>query len=198
MSPLSRRDLLQRSASLALAAACLRPAGAWADTAPTRNVAELTSLAVNLGDEGVLLTYNVRLELARDLEQMLLRGVTLVFVAEAEVLRERWYWLDQSRGEATRRWRLGWQPLTRRWKLSQDGLSRHFVTLQEALDAMRRAARWRIADPIAMGDEAEQHVIFRFRLDTEELPRPLQIGLGPQSGWDLSIARRITLSTAMR
>lgn len=198
MSPLSRRDLLQRSASLALAAACLKPAGAWADSTLTRNVAELTSLAVNLGEEGVLLTYNVRLELARDLEQMLLRGVTLVFVAEAEVLRERWYWLDQSRGEATRRWRLGWQPLTRRWKLSQDGLSRHFVTLQEALDAMRRAPRWRIADPIAIGDEGEHHVIFRFRLDTEELPRPLQIGLGPQSGWDLSIARRINLSAAMR
>lgn len=198
MSPLSRRDLLQRSACLALAAACLGPAGALADGAPARNIAELTGLSVNLGDEGVLLTYNVRLELARDLEQMLLRGVTLVFVAEAELLRERWYWLDQGRGEATRRWRLGWQPLTRRWKLSLDGLSRHFVTLQEALDAMRRTTRWRIAEPIAPGDEGEHYVVFRFRLDTEELPRPLQIGLGPQSGWDLSIARRITLSAAMR
>jgi len=198
MSPLSRRDLLQRSASLALAAACLKPAGAWADATPTRNIAELTSLAVNLGDEGVLLTYSVRLELAKDLEQMLLRGVTLVFVAEAEVLRERWYWLEQSRAETVRTWRLGWPPLTRRWKLSQDGLSRHFVTLQEALDAMRRTTRWRIAEPIAVGDESEHYVAFRFRLDTEELPRPLQIGLGPQSGWDLSIARRINLSAAMR
>lgn len=198
MSPLSRRDLLQRSASLVLAAACLTPAGARADSAATRNITELTSLAINLGDEGVLLTYNVRLELSRDLEQMLLRGLTLVFVAEAEVLRERWYWLDESRGETARRWRLGWQPLTRRWKLSQDGLSRHFVTLQEALDVMRRTTRWRIADPISAGDEGEHYVIFRFRLDTEELPRPLQIGLGPQSGWDLSIARRINLSAAMR
>lgn len=198
MSPLSRRDLLQRSASLALAAACLRPASARADSAPNRNIAELAGLSVHLNEEGVLLSYNVRLELARDLEQMLLRGVTLVFLAEAEVLRERWYWLDQGRGEATRRWRLGWQPLTRRWKLSQDGLSRHFVTLQEALDAMRRATRWRIAEPIAAGDESEHYVSFRFKLDTEELPRPLQIGLGPQSGWDLSITRRINLSAAMR
>jgi hypothetical protein len=198
MSPLSRRDLLQRSASLALAAACLRPADSWADSPPARNIAELVSLAVNLGDEGVLLTYNVRLELARDLEQMLLRGVTLVFVAEAELLRERWYWLDEGRGEAIRRWRLGWQPLTRRWKLSQDGLSRQFVSLQEALDAMRRTTRWRIADPIAAGDEGEHYLVFRFRLDTEELPRPLQIGLGPQSGWDLSIARRLNLNAAMR
>lgn len=198
MSPLSRRDLLQRSASLALAAACLRPASARAENAPNRNIAELAGLSVHLSEEGVLLSYDVRLELARDLEQMLLRGVTLVFLAEAEVLRERWYWLDQGRGEATRRWRLGWQPLTRRWKLSQDGLSRHFVTLQEALDAMRRATRWRIAEPIAAGDESEHYVSFRFKLDTEELPRPLQIGLGPQSGWDLSITRRINLSAAMR
>lgn len=198
MSPLSRRDLLQHSACVALAAACLVPGQVRADNPGTRNVAELTGLSVNLSDEGVLLTYSVRLELARDLEQMLLRGVTLVFVAEAELRRERWYWLDQSRGETTRRWRLGWQPLTRRWRLSLDGLSRQFVTLQEALDAMRRTTHWRIADPIAQGDESEHYVAFRFRLDTEELPRPLQIGLGPQSGWDLSIERRITLSAAMR
>lgn len=198
MSPLSRRDLLQRSARLALAAACLAPAGARADATVARNVAELTGLSINLGDEGVLLTYSVRLELAKELEQMLLRGVTLVFVAEAEVLRERWYWLDQSRGETIRRWRLGWQPLIRRWRLSQDGLSRQFVTLQEALDAMRRTTHWRIADPVPAGDESEHYVSFRFKLDTDELPRPLQIGLGPQSGWDLSIERRINLSASMR
>jgi hypothetical protein len=198
MSPLSRRDLLQRSASLALAAACLRAPPSLADSPSGRNVAELTGLGVSLGDEGVLLSYSVRLELARDLEQMLLRGVTLVFVAEAELLRERWYWFDQGRGEVVRRWRLGWQPLTRRWKLSQDGLSRHFVTLQDALDAMRRATRWRVADPIAPGEESEHLLAFRFRLDAEELPRPLQIGLGPQSGWDLSIERRIRLSAGMR
>jgi len=183
---------------VALAAAWLATDEARADGAPTRNVAELTGLSVSLSDEGVLLTYSVRLELTKDLEQMLLRGVTLVFVAEAELLRERWYWLDQGRGETARRWRLGWQPLTRRWRLSQDGLSRQFVTLQEALDAMRRTTHWRIADPIASGDETEHYVSFRFKLDTDELPRPLQIGLGPQSGWDLSIERRINLSAAMR
>ena len=198
MSPLSRRDLLQRSASLALAAACLRASPSLADGASGRNVAELTGLSVNLNDEGVLLSYSVRLELARDLEQMLLRGVTLVFLAEAELLRERWYWLDEGRGEVVRRWRLGWQPLTRRWKLSQDGLSRHFVTLQEALDAMRRATRWRVAEPISAGDESAHLLAFRFRLDVEELPRPLQIGLGPQSGWDLSVERRVRLNAAMR
>jgi hypothetical protein len=198
MSPLSRRVLLQRGAKLALAAAWLKPIAAWSDGAPARNVAELNSLIINLGDDGVLLTYSVRLELAKDIEQMLLRGVTLVFVAEAEVLRERWYWLDQSRSKTSRRWRLGWQPLTRRWRLSQDGLSRQFVTLEEALDAMRRANRWRIGEPIDAGDEREHRVNFNFRLDTEELPRPLQIGLGPQSGWDLSITRQIKLSAAMR
>lgn len=198
MSPLSRRDLIQRGAQLALAAAWLKPVAAWADSTLPRNVAELNHLGINLGDEGVLLTYKIKLELSKELEQMLMRGVTLVFVAKAEVLRERWYWLDESRSQAQRRWRLAWQPLTRRWRLSQDGLSLQFVTLQEALDAMRHANRWRIGEPIRAGDEGEHRLIFNFRLDTEELPRPLQIGLGPKSGWDLSITRQIKLSASMR
>jgi hypothetical protein len=36
-------------------------------------------------------------------------------------------------------------------------------------------------------------VEFGFRLDARELPRPLQIGLGSQNTWDLSLERQISL-----
>lgn len=200
MLTMRRRDLLQRSAKVALAAAVAssmsRPA--WADTPVSRSGAELTNLSVNLSDEGVLLSYAVRFDLSRDLEQMLNRGISVVFVAQAELLRNRWYWLDQTRATATRRWRLGYQPLTRMWRLSQDGLTRNFPHLSDALDAVRRTSRWRIADPVPAGDEADHYVEFSFKLDAEELPRPLQIGMGPQSSWDLSVQRRISLSSASR
>lgn len=198
MPPLRRRDLLLHSARLALAAAVAPSLPARAADGPLRPVAELTSLSVNLSDDGVLLAYAVRLELSRELEQMLTRGVALVFVAEAELQRTRWYWFDQTRTVATRRWRLSHQPLTRQWRLNLDGLSRHFGSLQEALDTMRRTPRWRIADALPAGEENEHHIDFSFRLAADELPRPLQIGLGPQSGWDISLQRRVSLHAAMR
>lgn len=199
MSLLPRRDLLKHSARLALAAA-VAPAGgaAWAQANGSRGGIELTALHAQQTDDGVLLTYAVRFELSREVEQALSRGVAVVFVAQAELLRSRWYWVDQSRALATRRWRLGYQPLTRQWRLNVDGLSRHFAQLNEALDVVRQGTRWRIADAVPPGEEPEHHIEFSFKLDTDELPRPLQIGLGTPTGWDLSVQRRIHLAPVSR
>lgn len=197
MSLMRRRELLRCSAS-ALLAATLAPAGrlAHADNIPAHHSLELDRLSVQRSDEGLLLSYSVRLDLPKDLEQALSKGVAVVFVAEAEVFRSRWYWTDQSRGSATRRWRLAYQPLTRRWRLSLDGLSRHYNSLPDALDALRRTDRWRIADTIPAGDEPDHYVDFSFRLDTDELPRPLQIGLGGLGGLttgSLDVQRRVAV-----
>ena len=199
MSLMHRRDLLKQGARLALAGAVASSQRvAQAESGGTRNGVELTALSAQQSDEGVLLSYAVRFDLSRELEQALTRGVAVVFVAQAELLRSRWYWADQSRGVATRRWRLGYQPLTRQWRLNVDGLSRHFTQLGDALDVVRRGSRWRIADAVAAGDEAEHYVEFSFKLDTDELPRPLQIGLGTPTGWDLSVQRRIQLAPISR
>ena len=190
MSQMRRRELLVRSAS-ALLAATVAPTGrlAHADTPSHRNI-DLDKLAVIHSDDGVLLSYSVRFDLPRDLELALSKGIAVVFVAQASVWRKRWYWTDQLKGETTRRWRLAYQPLTRRWKLNLDGLSRHYSSLNEALDALRRTDRWRIADAIPGTDDQDCYVDFSFRLDTDELPRPLQIGLGGLTDWTLDVQRR--------
>lgn len=203
MSEMRRRELLTRSAS-ALLAATLAPAGrlAHADI-PGHRGFELDKLTVQRADDsGLLLSYDVRLDLPRDLEQALGKGVAVVFVAQAEVFRSRWYWTDQPRGTATRRWRLGYQPLTRRWRLSLDGLSRYFTNLNEALDAVRRTDRWRITDGVTANDDQDYYVDFSFRLDTDELPRPMQIGLGGLGGLggpnnsSLDVQRRVGVPAA--
>ncbi|MCH8179281.1 MAG: DUF4390 domain-containing protein [Proteobacteria bacterium] len=198
MSQMHRRDLLRHGVHLALAGAVASAQQAARAEPGGRNDVELTSLSAQQSEEGVLLSYAVRFEPSRELEQALTRGVAVVFVAQAELLRNRWYWADQPRGLATRRWRLGYLPLTRQWRLNADGLSRQFTRLSDALDVVKRGSRWRIADAVAAGDEADHYVEFSFKLDTDELPRPLQIGLGTATGWDLSVQRRVPLAPAGR
>jgi hypothetical protein len=180
-----RRELLARSAMPWLAAALASAGrGARAQSSPSssatrRRVAvDLQQLKLQHSDEGLFLSYEVKLELPTDIEQALNKGIAVVFVAEAELFHSRWYWLDESRGTAVRRWRLAYQPLTRHWRLSFDGLSRRYNRLSDALDVIRRAGQWRIADALPAGDSADHYVDFSFKLDTDELPRPLQIGLG--------------------
>lgn len=191
MPQMRRRELLHRSAS-ALLAMPMAVAGraALAEAGPQAGLV-LDRLAVQRADEGLLLSYDVRFDLPDDIESALGKGVAVTFVARAELLRPRWYWLDQTRARAVRRWRLAYQPLTRHWRVNFDGLSRQYNQLGDALDALRRTNRWRIAEPIAYSDEQDYEVAFRFMLDPNELPRPLQIGLGGQPNWNVSVERRV-------
>ncbi len=153
------------------------------------DVPEVTSFEVVRQDDGVLLSFAVRFELSRGVEDALLKGVPLYFVAEAVVLRDRWYWFDRQVNKATRTWRLTYQPLTRKYRLTLGGLNQNFDTLDDALYSARRATGWKIAEAGQFEEGSRHYVEFSYRLDTNLLPRPLQIGIGGQPDWTLYVEK---------
>lgn len=58
-------------------------------------------LRVERGDEGLFLYAQLSFELAPSVQDALLKGIQVYFVAEARVLRERWYWFDQPVASAS-------------------------------------------------------------------------------------------------
>jgi hypothetical protein len=174
---------------------------AWAQNA----VAELTELRAERRDGALYLSAQLKLELGPVIEDALVKGLAVHFVAEAEILRERWYWSDRRIGATSRYYRLAFQPLTRRWRLnvSQEpisgaglagSISQNFETLSEALDVIRRQSGWKIADMADLESDPKQYIAYRFRLDMSQLPRPFQIAAGNQTEWNLSAARTLRLS----
>lgn len=151
---------------------------------------ELTAFEIQRTDEGVLLSFAAAFDLPRSVEEALLKGVPLHFHAEAAVFQERWYWRDRRVAQAGRGWRLTYQPLTRRFRVGFGGLNQGYDTLAEALGSLSRSSRWKIAEPGQLDDDARHYVEFAFRLDTAQLPRPMQIGIGGQPEWSLSVERR--------
>jgi hypothetical protein len=187
------------SLALALATAGLAPL-ARAETAP----AELTALHVERGEDGLQLSATVRFELSPVVEDALAKGIPMFFLAEATIYRERWYWTDKRVASVARHMRLSFQPLTRRWRLQVSSspignsgtvLSQNFDTREEALSAVQRISRWRIADYSEVDADAGHRLDFRFRLDVSQLPRPFQIGAVGQSDWNISVARTQRLVT---
>src|SRR5688500_1140380 len=87
---------------LLLAALMWWPAAARAD-AP-----EIHEFEIVRNEEGVQLNFAVRFDLPRNVEDALLKGVPLYFVAEAEVFRDRWYWTDRRVARAQRTWRVAY------------------------------------------------------------------------------------------
>ncbi|RZJ06083.1 MAG: DUF4390 domain-containing protein [Rubrivivax sp.] len=184
---------------VALVMALWLPAAVRADTP-----VELDALKLERSDDGVLLSMNVLFELPDIVEDAMHKGIAMHFVAEADLYQERWYWYDRKVATASRYMRLAYQPLTRRWRLNISPspivntglgltLGQTFDSLPEALGAVQRIARWRIADASAAESGAEHNLEARFRLDTSQLPRPIQIGVAGQSDWNIAVARRARL-----
>jgi hypothetical protein len=166
----------------------------WLGLMPRAALAiELPRLGAERTELGVLLSFETRFELPVGVLDALQKGVALHFVAEARVLRNRWYWRDQRVGAASRNWRLSYQPLTFSYRVGQGGLSQSYGSLEEALRAIQRAGRWRVAEAIAPDDDGTYYVEFSYRLDATQLPRPLQIGIGSQPDWNLHVEHSFAL-----
>lgn len=155
-------------------------------------------LQVQRSPQGVFVSAVVPVQLPHSVEDALLSGIAMHFVAEAQVLRPRWYWSDKVVARSARFMRLSYQPLTRRWRVAQapepiapsgQGMAyaQNYDTLQDALAAMGRISRWRVAQPSELGEEAPYLVRLNYRLDTSQLPRPLQWGAVGGVHWNLSL-----------
>jgi hypothetical protein len=170
-------------------------------------VADVIQYQVERLDDEVAVSAQVTFELPTAVEDALLKGVPMFFVTEAAVVRERWYWYDKKLVTAQRHMRLAYQPLTRRWRLNINAgagreasvglaLNPSFDTLEEALSAIKRVSRWKVADVADLESGLKYKVTFSFRLDISQLPRPFQIGTLGQSDWDLAAAASTTLTLA--
>jgi hypothetical protein len=148
----------------------------------------LDSFELTRSDEGLMLSFSARFELTRVVEDALQKGVPLFFVAQAEVYRSRWYWRDKEVNSVTRTWRLAYQPLTRKYRVTFGGLSQNYDNLSDAMVAVSRTANWKLADA-SMLDDGSHYVEFSYQLDTTQMPRPMQIGIGGQSDWALRVER---------
>ena len=161
--------------------------------------AELSQWKVERTDEGVYLSAVVQFELTAVVEDALLKGIPMFFVAQADIYQNRWYWVDRRVASATRTIRLAYQPLTRRWRVNifsglinntaglRATLNQNYDTLPEALYAVQRLSLWKVADNTDIEPDIMHQLEFGFSLDLSQLPRPFQIGVAGQKDWNISV-----------
>ena len=166
------------------------------------DAADIPVMRVERTSEGLVVSAQIQFDLPASVDEALQKGIPLFFVAEAALVRERWYWYDKDVARATRHLRLSYQPLTRRWRLlvssgpignTGAALGQTFDTRDEALNAVQRISHWKIAEPQDVEPDARQSVTLRFRLDVSQLPRPFQIGLVGQDDWTIVATRSLRL-----
>ena len=160
---------------------------------------ELATLTTTRADGALNLEFVARVSLPKAVEDALQRGVPIYFLAEAQLQRSRWYWRDERVSRVSRQWRIAHQPLTGAWRVGLGGLNQTHATLAEALATASRSAGWKLADLAQLDTDKTYYIEFSYRLDTSQLPGPMQFGLGGLGGqgdWAVGASRTLRVDLA--
>jgi hypothetical protein len=149
---------------------------------------EVSTPQISAGDDGYVLTADFAFELNQRLEEAVTRGVVLYFVADFELSRPRWYWLDEKVLSRSQTYRLSYHALTRQYRLSTGALHLTFQTLSEALRMLAHLRNWVVVErndkAVRVGEPYQ--AALRLRLDITQLPRPFQISALGNKDWSLA------------
>jgi hypothetical protein len=168
-----------------------------AAVANAQTAVEPAQLQVEQLDNAIAISTQLQYVLPAAVEDALQKGVPMYFVAEAHIVKARWYWADKKISSTERHLRLAYQPLTRRWRLTTTAgsfkggglglaLNQYFDSLAQANASLQRLSRWQIADVAELDPTVKYRVELRFKLDLTQLPLPFQIGALGQADWDMS------------
>jgi hypothetical protein len=162
-------------------------------TRPEAPGVEVQTLNLRREDGTVLLDFDLRVQLSAAVEDALNRGVPLYFQATASLFRPRWYWRDARVARVERQWRLSYQPLTGVYRVSLGAISQNHARLEDAMATLTRVGRWQVTDGSQVEASDRHYAEFSWKLDTNQLPRPMQFGLGSGGEWSLGVERTLRL-----
>jgi hypothetical protein len=170
---------LRHVACLLLVLAASLAGVAAADTIPVK------SADLRADEDGYVLTAEFDLALNPTLEEALEKGVALNFVLEFELVRPRWYWLDERTLSYSSQHRVSYNALTRQYRVASGLLAQAFDSLEEVQRFLSRVTARRVAarDQLAKGTTYEAAI--RMRLDVSALPKPFQVNALASREWSL-------------
>lgn len=140
---------------------------------------------------------NVQVTLSPVLIEAVNRGVPLYFVAEFEILKNRWYWFDEKLLSQSKVVRLSYHAVTQQYRVAVGGLHQmSYPELDQALMAATSMRGWLLIDPegqplsgLMQAVQAKPDAYelrLRVRLDSAQLPKPLQVNALTNRDWNLS------------
>lgn len=146
-------------------------------------------------EDGYQLAADFKINLTFYVEQALTRGITLNFLTEFKVTQSRWYWLDEVVMEGEQTTKLSYNPLTRQYRIARGALFQNFDSLEEALIVLGHQTTGSIAPEqlrsrsgyiaSVIRKDPVYSAYTRFRLDTSQLPKPLQVNALAGNDWSL-------------
>lgn len=145
---------------------------------------EVNRAEIRSGDEGYQLTADFSVNPGYEVQHALSLGIPLYFIGEFTLTRSRWYWLDEQIFQSEHTLKLSYNVLTRQYRISRGALFQNFASLDELLGTLARQSS-ALIPPAAVKKDGNYVASARFRLDTRQLPKMMQVNVLTSKDWDL-------------
>ncbi len=139
---------------------------------------------VRMTDESYQLAAKFDIKLSLLIEQALTRGITLNFLSEFTLTRQRWYWLNEIASKTAQTTKLSYSALTRQYRIKRGSIFQNFTNLDDALQVLGN----QFSEPISaeLLNRGNGYIAYaRMRLDVTQLPKPLQVNALTSDEWKL-------------
>ena len=161
---------------------------AWS-TRVAAEVIAVKSAVVRLQEDAFVMDAEFDFSLTAPLEEALLRGTPLYFVLETEMSRSRPYWFDEYVNSPQFVRRLTYTALTNSYRIdsgrTMSGVN-SYTTLDEALRQIRLVRGRTLLEKREQRSGERYELSLRLKLDTTQLPKPLQVNTLVSREWTLS------------
>jgi len=146
---------------------------------------EVRSATITPDEYGWQVDAQFDMQFSPSLEEAVNRGVPLYFVIEFELSRPRWYWFDEKPVQVAQTYRISYTPLLRQYRLSVGNNYQNFTRFEEVTRVLSRLRGWHVADRGALKKDGAYQASLRMRLDTGQLPKPIQMNAIASRDWTL-------------
>jgi hypothetical protein len=132
-----------------------------------------------------VLDADVSLELTPALEQLVNKGVTLHFVTEFQLTKNRWYWFDAKTVEIQRISKISYQALTNQYRVTLGSFTLNAANLKQAIAAVKTIEDWTVVELAGIDQNQTYQAAVRMRLDTNQFAKPFQVNAINSKSWNL-------------
>lgn len=153
---------------------------ACADPGITVERAELMT-----GEDSHHINADFSINLSREIEDAINKGVALSFLVEFVLMEPHKYWFDQEAASASLSLRLSYHALSRQYLLNIGNRQSTFSTLQETIEELSKLRSWTAIDKSVIKKDVPYYAMLRMRLDQSKLPKPLQVSAIGSENWNL-------------
>ncbi len=145
----------------------------------------LRTVELEPSEDSYALDASFDLELTPTLQDAVSHGVVLDFVLEFDLWRPRAWWFDEGLTSLREHRRLSYVPITRMYRLNIGNGYETFPDLREALRALTHVHVMPSGEHITLHKAQRYEASISLRLDTSQLPKPLQIETLSSREWQL-------------